>query len=260
MSFDGFPHDSFYGPLFFRPTLRPVLYQSHFCSHLRSPHESKTTASFTTSTRVPFVPSVKAPRISSIKAPRILSIKAPAIPHRVIPGTTRYTSSGGDQEKKQTGSAWLNSRDEYPTSRNGVQLPVHHDESSLALGPRLQVRQEFESVSNPEGHCGRVICSPRYLTGSPSQGCTTDLLGTEYTISSPGWHLVLDTDGSKRRSVDDSTTKGTTSAATPVAHVARAAQVPSSLGFRESGNGLSVSSDCTGSSYAGVSTIATDGK
>lgn len=79
-------------------------------------------------------------------------------------------------------------------------------------------------------------------------------------MSFPGWPLVFDTDGSKRRSVDDSTTEETTSAATPIPHAARAAPVPSSLGFRASENGLFVSSGCTGSSYAGASTIANDGK
>lgn len=268
MSFDGFPHDSFKRPLFLRPTIRPILYQSHFCPHLRSRHESKSTAFSTTSIRVPFVssirapriPSIKVPRIPSIKEPRIPSIKSPSIPHRVVPGTTRYTSSGEHQDKKQTGSAWLNSRDQYPASRNGALSLVHHDESPMVLGPALQVRPESESVSSSEGYCGRSICSPRCLAGYSSQGCTTDLLSTEYTMSFPDWPLVFDTDGSNGRSVDDSTIKGTTSAAIPVAHVAMAAPVPSPLGFRQSENGLSVSLGCTRSSYAGSSTIATGGK
>ena len=78
----------------------------------------------------------------------------------------------------------------------------------------------------------------------------------------PDWPLVFvsDTNGSKGRSVDDSTIRGTTSAATPIAHVAMVAPVPSPLGFRQSENSPSVSLGCTRSSFAGASTIAIGGK
>jgi hypothetical protein len=203
--------------------------------------------------RVPSMPSIRAPHIPSVKAPRVPSIKTPSIPHRIIPGTTRYTSPGRYQGKKQTGN-------EYPISRNVNLLPGLYDGSSMALRPTLQVRQESESVSSSEGHCVRMICSPPYLARYPSQGCITDLLSTEYTMSFPDWPLVLDTDGSKRRSADDSTMKGTTSATTAVAHVAMVALVSSPLEYRQCGNGLPVSSGCTESSHAEASTISTGGK
>jgi hypothetical protein len=61
-------------------------------------------------------------------------------------------------------------------------------------------------------------------------------------------------------SVDDSTIRGITSAAIPVAHVAMAAPVPSPLGFRQSEDSPSVSFGCTRSSFEGASTIAIGGK
>lgn len=274
MSFDGFPHDSFDRPLFLRPTIRPILYQSHFCPRLCSRHRSKSTVFFKTSIGAPFVsnigvpfipsirtpriPSIKAPRIPSIKAPRIPNIKATSIPHCIIPGTTRYIPPGERQDKKQTGSAWLNSRDEYSVSRNESLSPVHLDDSPMVLGPALRLPQESESVSSSGSHCRRVICAQCCLAGYPSQGCATKPLSTEYTTSVPHLPLVFDTDRSKGGSVDDSTIERTTPAAIPVTHVAMGGAVPLPLGFRQCENGLSVSFGCTRSSYA--RTGATGGK
>ena len=284
MSFDGFPRDSFDSTLSLRPTIQPTLYRGHLSPHYRFRHESKSKAFFRTSISVPFVssiraprilsikaphipsikaphlPSIKAPYIPSIKAPRLPSIRAPSIPRRAIPETTRYVSPGEHQDDIQTTSASRNGRDGHPTSKNGVLLPVHHNGSPMVLGPALQMRQESGSVSRSEGHCGRVICSPGCLAGNSSQGCTTDLLSKAYTMSFLDWPLVSNTNGSMGRSVDDSTIRGTTSAAIPVAHVAMAAPVPSPLGFRQGAKSPSVSFGCTRSSFARASTIAIGGK
>ena len=79
-------------------------------------------------------------------------------------------------------------------------------------------------------------------------------------MSFADWPLVFDTNGSKGRSVDDSTITGTTSTAIPVAHATMAAPVTSRVGLRQSENGPSVSFGCTRSSFEGASTIAIGGK